>query len=121
MRCMKNKEPQKLTVQQRKSIHKLFGAISDYCISVGLDQKTVVSRLEAYSCPTSPQFVKETWRAMQIAITGKESTNDLDTDEVDQVYDVFNKFWSELTGEHFAFPSSAVDYDEEWLESNGII
>ncbi len=96
---------EKLTRQQNRSIHKMFNDISAHCVSVGLDQKTVVNRLEAYSCPTSPQFVKETWRAMQIAITGKTSTQDLDRKEVDQVYDVFCKFWSELTGEYFAFPS----------------
>jgi hypothetical protein len=94
-----------LTRQQQKSIHKLFNDISAHCVSVGLDQRTIVNALDGYSCPTSPQFVKETWRAMQIATTGKTSTTELTRKEIDQVYDVFNKFWSELTGEHFAFPS----------------
>jgi hypothetical protein len=102
---MENETENKLTRQQQKSIHKLFGQISEYCIGKGLDQRTVVNKLETYSCPTSPQFVKETWRAMQVSITGKTSTTELTRKEIDQVYDVFNKFWSELTGEHFAFPS----------------
>ncbi len=93
------------TVRQNKALHKLFGDISNYCVETGIDQKTVVNKLEAYQCPTSPQFVKETWRAMQVAITGKRSTKDLYRKEIDQVYDVFNKFWSEITGEHFPFPS----------------
>jgi hypothetical protein len=42
---------------------------------------------------------------MQIAMTGKESTTDLTTAEVDQVFGVFSKFWSELTGEYFPWPS----------------
>lgn len=106
--------PEKLTRLQQKSIHKLFGQISAHCVAVGLDQKSIVNALDAYQCPTSPQFVKETWRAMQVAITGKTSTTDLTRAEVDQVYDVFNKFWSELTGEHFAFPSieALLTYDE---------
>lgn len=94
-----------LTRQQQKSIHKLFNDISNYCIETGLDQKAVTSHLTGYDIPVSPQFVKEVWRSMQIAITGKKSTTELDRKEIDQVYEVFNKFWSELTGEHFAFPS----------------
>lgn len=93
------------TQQQNRALHKLFNDISAYCVETGLDQRTIVNALDSYQCPTSPQFVKETWRAMQIAITGKKSTTELDRKEIDQVYDVFNKFWSELTGEHFSFPS----------------
>lgn len=93
------------TQQQNRALHKLFNDISAYCVETGLDQRTIVNALDGYSCPTSPQFVKETWRAMQIAITGKKSTTELTRKEIDQVYDVFNKFWSELTGKHFAFPS----------------
>lgn len=106
----------KRTRAQNRAMHKLFTDISNHCVQIGLDQKTVVNQLEAYSCPTSPAFVKETWRAMQVAITGKESTKDLDRKEIDQVYDVFNKFWSELTGEHFAFPSAEAlfEYSEDY-------
>jgi hypothetical protein len=93
------------TPSQNKSLHKLFTDVSNHCVSVGLDQKTVVNKLEAYSCPTSPAFVKETWRAMQVAITGKESTTELTSAEINQVYEVFSKFYSELTGESFTFPS----------------
>ena len=96
---------EKRTQQQNRALHKLFNDISAYCVETGIDQRTVVTRLDAYQCPTSPQFVKETWRAMQVAITGNKSTTELDRKEIDQVYDVFNKFWSEITGEHFPFPS----------------
>lgn len=100
--------------QQNRALHKLFGDIAAHCVGAGIDQKTVTHRLTAYAVPVSPQFVKETWRAMQIALTGKESTKDLDRREIDQVYDVFNKFWSELTGETFRFPSfsDAIYYYE---------
>jgi hypothetical protein len=91
-------EKPKRSEAQNKAIHKLFGDISAHCVANGIDQRTVVTALDSYQCPTSPQFVKETWRAMQVAITGKTSTKDLERPEIDQVYDVFNKFWSELTG-----------------------
>ena len=100
------------TISQNKSLHKLFTDIASHCVAYGIDTKPVLTKLEQYPTPVSPQFVKESWRAMQIAVTGKTSTADLDKKEIDQVYDVFNKFWSELTGEHFPFPS----YDQLALQ-----
>lgn len=100
-------------------MHKLFNDISAYCVETGLDQRAVANGLVGYAIPTSPQFVKEVWRSIQIAVTGKVSTTELTTKEIDQVYDVFNKFWSELTGEHFAFPNwQEMMYNSEYVEKN---
>lgn len=93
------------TNQQNRALHKLFNDISAYCVETGIDQKTVLDSLKSYEVSTSPQFVKEVWRVIMHTLTGKTSTTELDRKEIDQVYDVFNKFWSELTGEHFPFPS----------------
>lgn len=110
-------ETEKRTNQQNRALHKLFGDISNYCIETGIDQKTIVSALDGYSVPTSPQAIKEIWRTLQISITGKTSTKDLDKKEIDQVYETFNKFISELTGEHFTFPNMTdllhAQYDNE--------
>lgn len=102
---MKEQTPQQRTTTQNRALHKLFGDIANYCVETGLDQKAVVNGLSSYAVPVSPQSVKEIWRTIQYTLTGKVSTTELTTKEIDQVYDVFNKFWSELTGEHFAFPS----------------
>lgn len=111
------KEEKQRTTQQNKALHKLFGDISAYCVETGIDQKAVVSGLPSYAIPVSPQSVKEIWRVIQHTLTNKVSTKDLTVKEIDQVYDVFNKFWSELTGEHFAFPSiqelMLAQYDNE--------
>jgi len=93
------------TRQQEKSYHKLFADISNHCVAVGLDQRTILSKLAKYSVSTSPQFVKETWRAIMLPLTGKTSTKDMTRDEVKQVQQEFGKFWSEVTGETFDWPS----------------
>lgn len=93
------------TQQQNRALHKLFNDISNHCIEHGIDQKTVLDSLKSYEVSTSPQFVKEVWRVIMHTLTGKTSTTEMTTKEIDQVYDVFNKFWSELTGEHFVFPN----------------
>lgn len=90
---------------QNKSLHLLFTQISNHCVQTGIDQKALVSALDGYSVPTSPQAIKEIWRSLQIAITGKKSTTELTVKEIDQVYETFNKFISEVTHEHFVFPS----------------
>lgn len=110
-------EKKQRTSSQNKSLHKLFTDISNHCTAVGLDQKTVVNKLDSYESPTSPAFVKETWRAIQLAVTGKQSTIDLETHEIDEVYNVFSKFWSELTGEQFTFPSYDAMAMEALLEN----
>lgn len=102
---MKELTEKQRTSLQNRSLHKLFNDISNHCIETGLDQKTIVKALTEYTISASPQFIKEIWRSIQISLTGKKSTTDLNTKEIDQVYDVFNKFISEITGEHFAFPN----------------
>lgn len=96
---------EKRTNAQNRALHKLFNDISAYCVETGIDQRQMVSSLHNLEIPMSPQSIKEIWRAIQISVTGKESTKDLDKKEIDQVYEVFNKFISEVTHEHFEFPS----------------
>jgi len=71
----------------------------------GIERKTIMNALEGYSCPVDAAFLKEAWRSIQFTQTGKLSTTALTTDEVDKVYDTFNRFLSESFGIHIPFPS----------------
>lgn len=93
------------TISQNRALHKLFTDISRYCLEHGIDMKTVLDHMSRYRCQVSPGAVKETWRAIQITTLGKESTTELEAKEIDQVYEEFNKLWTEITHEHFPFPS----------------
>lgn len=93
------------TQQQNRSMHKLFNDISLHCMSTGIDIKTVTEKLEHYHVEVTPQFVKETWRTVQRAAVGKESTTELTTAELKIVQEEFGKLWSEITGEVFDWPS----------------
>lgn len=105
------------TYQTEKALRVLFKQISDHCISVGLDQNVITTHLENYSIATSPQWVNELWRTIMVGLTGKTSKRDLTQKEVEQVYQEFNKFWSEVTGENFSFPNwrdlMLAQYDNE--------
>lgn len=90
---------------QNNSLHKLFADISRYCIENNIDMKTIMEHMKKYRCEASPTAIKSVWKDIQFSITKKNSTTELETNEVDEVYEEFNKFISEVTKEHFPFPS----------------
>lgn len=94
------------TNQQNRALHKLYTDIATHCVAHGIDQKTVINQFEKFETPVTPEAVKETWRIIQSNMyPGKTSTTQLETHEVDKVYEVFALFWSRLTHEEFPFPS----------------
>lgn len=96
--------PRTRTITQNSSIHKYCQILSDKFNEAGLDMQTVLA--EGTSIPWSESKVKEDiWRTVQIALTGKESTKDLNTDEVSKVYDVVNRHLSQTFGVSVQFPS----------------
>jgi hypothetical protein len=61
---------------------------------------------EGYEMKFSEDIIKrDIWKVVQLAMTGKESTKDLDKKEVSEVYEVVNKKLSEH-GAHIAWPSN---------------
>lgn len=93
------------TNQQNKALHKLFGDVANELLNQGIERKTVINDLEGYSCPIDASFMKEVWRAIQFTQTGKQSTTELTSVEVDKVYDTFNRFLGENYGTHLSWPS----------------
>lgn len=74
-------------------------------LAQGIERKTVMLDLGEYSCPIDEAFMKEVWRAIQFTQTGKRSTTELETDEVNRVYETFNRFLADNYGVHCPFPS----------------
>lgn len=90
------------TLQQNKSLHKLFALISEALNESGFEYHKVIPEMEI---PMTPTLVKEgLWRPIQMAMLNKASTTELTTKEIDQVFDVLNKHLSKQ-GLHVAFPS----------------
>ena len=103
---MINRTPEKLrTLTQNKSIHKYFelvsSALKGYSVSV-IIEKLSSQGIELF---ITPHVVKEIWRTIQLQQVGKKSTTRLTTNEIDIVYDVFNKFISENFEVTIPFPS----------------
>lgn len=93
------------TISQNKSLHKLLSEVANEMLAQGIERKTVIEDLEGYSCPIDSAFLKEVWRMIQFTQTGKISTTELTTSEVNKVYDTFNLFLGENYGIHLSWPS----------------
>ena len=106
------------TPKQNAALHKYFNDVALALLEQGIERKTVVNDLEGYSCPIDATFMKEVWRSIQFTQTGKLSTTELTTSEIDKVYDTFNRFMSEEYGVSNSFPSVESMY-LAYLEANG--
>ena len=92
------------TLTQNRSIYKYFRMLSDTLNEAGLDMVTVLS--EGTRIPWSEDKVKsDIWGKVQLALTGKKSTTELETHEVSEVYDVVNRHLSQTFGVFVPFPS----------------
>lgn len=92
------------TDQQNKSIHLLFTHLAAMLNEAGLDMRVVLK--PEIDIPWTPKNIKEyLWRPLQTAITGKESTKDLETKEIDQVFEILQKHLGERFGLETRFPS----------------
>lgn len=95
---------EKRTKLQNRSIHKYCATLSDTLSDAGLDMKAVL-RPEA-EIPWTPANVKDNiWRTVQVAMFNVESTADLTTAQVSQVYEVVNRHLTNTVGVSVPFPN----------------
>ena len=99
-----DKEYPKRTVQQNKALHVLFNLLAQNLNESGLDmRKTLKPGIEI---PWSGRSVKEyLWRPIQKAQLNKQSTTELNTKEIDAVFETLNRHLGEKFELHTPFPS----------------
>lgn len=92
------------TLRQNNSLHKYFEMLSDELNGAGLDVKKTLEH--SVSIPWTPTSIKEIlYRPIMLAMTGKESTTELETKDLGLIYDTINRYLSEQFGLHVEFPS----------------
>ena len=102
---MSNKnEYKQRTLAQNRALHVLFRLLAEELNEKGLDmRKTLKPEVDI---PWSTNSVKEyLWKPIQQAQLGKESTAELTTKEIDEVFDTINKHLGERLSVHIPFPS----------------
>ena len=100
-------EPKKYPVrtgQQNRALHVLFRLVAETLNEHGLDMRKALK--PEIDIPWTDKAVKEfLWRPVQKAQLNKQSTTELTTVEIDQVFDTLNKYFGERFGLHVPFPS----------------
>jgi len=95
----------KRSLKQNASLHVLFSELADKLNESGLDQRVVLK--PSVEIPWNLESVKTNlWRPIQIAVTDKISTTELDSVEIDKVYDILMKHLGEKFGIFVDFPAN---------------
>lgn len=88
-------------------MHVYFGLLADELNNAGLDMKKVLK--PSVDIPWTPFSVKDhLWRPIQQAMEGKESTTELTTVDIQDVYLVLSRHISEKFGVNVDWPSKRV-------------
>lgn len=110
MICDKCKEPIKQTrsLQQNKSLHKYFTLIAQELNELGQEFCYTGITGKELSIPYTMTLVKEVfWKEIQFTMFGTRSTTKLDTTQMNQIIEVFSKFFAER-GVVLEFPSIEI-------------
>lgn len=92
------------TTKQNNSLHLFFTHLADSLNGAGLDMRKTLR--EGIDIPWNAKSVKEyLWRPIMHSQLGKESTTELTTGEIDQVFDTMNRLLAQKFGLHIEFPS----------------
>lgn len=106
----------KRTNKQSRSIHKIFNDLAILCLDQNVTTEMIDQALTNYRCLVDEHYIKSVWRRIQYTKTGKMSTTELTSKEIDAVYDEFNLFFSENFAIHIPFPSLQDLMLEEWYD-----
>jgi hypothetical protein len=101
------------TDQQNRALHLFFKLLADTLNDAGLDQRKVLK--PGIEIPWTGETIKEQlWRPIQELYLKKRSTTELDTKDINNVYEVLNRHLAEKFGIHEPFPSlDELIYQEE--------
>jgi hypothetical protein len=91
------------TSKQNRALHLFLRKLADTLNDAGLDMKAVLK--PEVEIPWNDKTVKENlWKPVQVAMLKKESTKDLDTGEISQVYETLNMHLANKFGVSVPFP-----------------
>jgi hypothetical protein len=92
----------KRTLTQNKALHLLFTQLAEEMVEKGIDMRTFIRVPVSFT----PYSIKEyLWKPLQRALTGKNSTTQLDkTEDINLIYDNLNRIIVERTNGEIEMP-----------------
>ncbi len=99
------KKTKKRTLSQNAALHRYCELIAIKMNDAGIDQKELVGKFkDGFSLPVSDWMIKDIFRTVGLAKFKKESTADLETKEMSEVYQLVDSRFGEVTGITVAWP-----------------
>lgn len=98
-------EDKQRTKAQNRALHKYFTDLANELNAAGVDQKLFIDHLKGWEVPITADFLKQIWKIKQEKMFGTDSTTQLKTHQVTEVYETVNKFTGQAFGVSQAFPS----------------
>ena len=98
------KEKKKRTLLQNRALHLYFTKLANELNGAGYDMRKVLK--PGIEIPWNPEMIKNhLWRPIQIAQLDKVSTTELNTKDIDEVYQVISKHMADKFGIDVPWPS----------------
>lgn len=105
------KREKERTIRQNSAMHLWFTQSSQALKDGGFTLKQVLASIPEIEM--TPVAMKEIWRQIQVVMTGKTSTRDLTTKELQDVWEVVNREILLKRGIYIPFPSSEPPFNPE--------
>jgi hypothetical protein len=93
------------TLQQNKSLHLYFQQIANLLNEHGVDMRALLEAFREEDTPITGNNIKDIFKSILFRMHGKNTTTEMTTQELNEVFMVFNKNVSVLTGENIELPS----------------
>lgn len=94
------------TAKQRAALHVYCEQMAEALNDAGFDQKATLALFNGTAkIPWTKESFKEIWKAVQVIMLGKKSTEDLNTVDPSEIYRAVDKMIAEKTGVTVAWPS----------------
>ena len=112
-------EDNKRTLRQNSALHLYLTQVAEALNDSGYDIKKVIEHAKV-EIPWTPISAKEIlWRPIQRSMYKKESTTELTKlQEIDQVYEVLNRFLAKLGIESIPFPDKTLEEEQKTIRDN---
>lgn len=95
------------TQRQNRSIHKYCELIARELQNQGQTLQTVTKKIDMVEITPTTHTIKEVlYKPIMEVVTGKKSTTELSTAEVNKVYEIISMFLSKEFGISLPFPSN---------------
>jgi len=113
--------PKPRTLTQNAAMHLWFDLIADALNDAGCDVEKTIDLIGKLDVPWNKTLIKELlWKKVQQAMTGKESTTQLTSKEVNEVFTVVAHNIAKHTGVFVDFPHyEDLESFNQYREANG--